>query len=50
MKYEKPEVVALASAMRAIQNRQCPKGNGRADSSACQPFGPKTPTAYQADE
>jgi hypothetical protein len=50
MKYEKPEVVALASAMRVIQNGRCSKGIVAADSSACLQNGPKTANAYQAYE
>ena len=50
MRYEKPEVIALASAMGAIQNLRCPKGHGNPDSSACQSSGPLTPGTYTADE
>jgi hypothetical protein len=50
MKYEKPEVVAVAPAMCVIQNGRCNKGIQKADSTACLPVGPKSASAYQAYE
>jgi hypothetical protein len=48
MKYAKPEIVPLASAMGAIHNH-CDKGASSADN--CQTGDDHaTPTAYEADE
>ncbi len=52
MRYQKPEVVVLGSALRAVQNT-CPdpkKGNFHADSDPDCTKTHSTPGAYEADE
>jgi hypothetical protein len=51
MRYEKPTVVTLGSALRAIQSGECSKGQPHADRSQCGSSAQESNnTAYEADE